>query len=134
MEKNEDAKRIATYIMNNEAKNQPILIFRNEIALSFQVHYKGKNQVIPIPRPINFEEPYDHRLWILHDESEIERILAQQTGSKYFWLLTAKHQVVYGVDYNAEILENFISENFVTIDEKKFYGDMMLRLIQRRIE
>ena len=134
MEKNEDAKRIATYIMNNEAKNQPILIFRNEIALSFQVHYKGKNQVIPIPRPINFEEPYDHRLWILHDESEIERILAQQTGSKYFWLLTAKHQVVYGVDYNAEILENFISENFVTIDEKKFYGDMMLRLIRRRIE
>ncbi|MFW9929300.1 MAG: hypothetical protein ACFFD1_07905, partial [Candidatus Thorarchaeota archaeon] len=117
MEKNEDAKNIATYIMNNETKNQPILIFRNEIALPFQVHYKGKNQVIPIPRPINFEEPYDHKLWILHNESEIKRIFAQHIDSKYFWLLTVKNEVVYGVNYHAEILENFISKNFVTIDE-----------------
>ena len=132
MEKNEDAKRIATYIMSNESKNQPILVFRNEIALSFQVHYKGENQIVPIPRPINFEEPYDHNLWILHNRQQVDSIFQRFADSDYFWLISTPRQVVFGVDFNQEILEDYISEKFFVISRKEFFWKMNVRFLKRK--
>jgi hypothetical protein len=129
-----DFIRVADYIMGHESSNQPILIFRREMALPFKYYYSGINELVPIPEKFNFQSDYNDKKsdWALKSETEVANTISKIPDSPTsFWLLTNQDYKIYGNSVNSHYLENYVNQNFTTIDYIKFYG-VNLRFIRKK--
>ncbi len=129
-----DFIRVADYIMEHENNNQPILIFRREMALPFEYYYKGINRIVPIPKEFSFTGTYnyDKSEWPLKSEKEVANIFSSISGSPAsFWLITNQDYKIYNQSVNSYYLEDYINQNFNIISYKKFYG-VDLRLLRKK--
>ena len=119
--KENDYPAIASYIETHESTNQPILIYRNETAMTFGYCYNGINKIIPIPFKIDFTLPYDPSLWIIKSPEHIKSFFKKidNENIKRYWLVTDGAFQYYGVSFNYEILEDFIKQNFIVLEKKR---------------
>ena len=128
-----DFIRVSNYIMDNESNNQPILIFRREMAIPLEYYYKGINNIVPIPKKYNFEGTYNYKEseWALKSEKEVANVISKIKNSPAtFWLLTNQQYPIYGHSVNSKYLEDYVRKDFSVIKEKKFFG-INLRLIKK---
>lgn len=125
--------RVSRYIERHESTSEPILVFRSVFALDFGYHYAGRNQIIPLPRPIG-EERFDLKDQVLWDESEILQALSGQLDStRRFWLVTSHTVLFRGIDIHYEILESFVARHCNILHDKSFRGSRV-RLLKLRLE
>lgn len=123
----------AEFIMEKERENQPILVYRNELALPLVYHYSGLNDVFPLPHAINFDEPYDHNLWIINSYVELDSVISSiPRNPDYVWLVNTKTKSVYGVDYHNDILENYVKKNYTAQYDVSFRTDIRVRLLRKQ--
>ncbi len=123
--KSGDWKRIAEYIEANERPNEAILIFPADAYYSFKYHYRGKSEVLAIPRPDQFLR-YNHPDDTLKHDSEI---VAALNGAAYdpasIWVLVNCNPAdcgYLGVDYNLKTLEHFLAENYAMDKSHEYFG------------
>lgn len=127
-----DAKRVASYITDNESENEPVLIFHADAVLSIREFYRGKNQLVPLPQENSFDE-WDPRNNVIRSEEQLSAAISNASrDAKRFWLVNDGWCAQGTLKFNCEILEDFISKNFQVIAEREFLKPTTVRLIERR--
>jgi hypothetical protein len=122
--------RVAQHLEVSEEDGQPIVVFRNEVAYSLAYHYDGSNEVIPFPRPLDFES-FDVSTFALDSTTETAEAFRRLTGGReYVWVVTDSVQSARGVDFGHQYLEHFLSRNSITLSERHFFGGTRVRLVR----
>ncbi len=117
-----DWSRVASYIMALEKTDQPIFIYRPELALPFEYHYSGLNEIVPIPGEINIEKSTPGSSFI-NNEMELHQVVSEVIGdNQQCWLITDFINEYRDIRYSNDILEQYINKNFSTINIKNFFG------------
>lgn len=121
--KNGDYIRVASYLMENETPNQPILVFNPEVEMALSRYYKGVNRLIPLPKKEEFQT-YDLSALTLESERQILTAFPQVPGEQLIWLVTdtssIKDQLGYRLSY--QILNEFVRKHYFTQSNQDFYG------------
>ena len=104
----------ALMIKQNEIpKKENVVIYRNELELVFRNYYEGENEIFTLPFRISVDKSYNHKLWNLKSIEEIDSIFSKIKLSESIWLLSdTYHTIVFGVDYNYDILDKYIEKNY----------------------
>lgn len=127
-----DAKRVASFITENESENEPILIFHADAVLSIREFYRGKNKLVPLPQENSFDE-WDPRNNVIRSEEQLTEAISKVSGdAKRFWLVNDGWCSQGTLKFNCEILEDLVSKHFRVIEEKEFLKPTTVRLIERR--
>lgn len=127
-----DAKRVASFITENESENEPILIFHADAVLSIREFYRGKNKLVPLPQENSFDE-WDPRNNVIRSEEQLTEAISKVSGdAKRFWLVNDGWCAQGTLKFNCEILEDLVSKHFRVIEEKEFLKPTTVRLIERR--
>ncbi|MFC1731945.1 hypothetical protein ACFL6I_16625 [candidate division KSB1 bacterium] len=127
-----DYKKIADYIESVETKNQPLVIYRNELAPPFRYYYEGINEITPLPFEIDYDQPYDHSLWAIDSVNQVRVFFDHiENNSKNFWLITDSVSKIYGIPYNYDILEGYIEKHYKIIKSNRFYDHIKVRLLEK---
>jgi uncharacterized membrane protein len=117
-----DWKRVADYIVESENENQSIFVFRNEGLLCFRNYYEGNNLVFPIPDEAD-RKRYDLRNQRIQNAEQLRNTLIGSLGdNSEFWLVVWGKEPYLGIDFNTQVLEEFLKENATEISKKEFYG------------
>jgi uncharacterized membrane protein len=129
-----DFKSIAQYISVIERKNEPILFYRNAMSLPFRYYYKGQNPIIPIPSPVRFDYTY---LKNIKDTLELKQAITRinTKSNSYLIISDDKTNYVYSVNFNRNMVNDYLNEHYNTTLDTLFYGEgseYYLRI--RRIE
>ncbi len=127
MAKDCDCRRVAETIAGLEADREPILVFPSEESLGLAVYYRGKNRLIPIPGPPNFEH-WDQRTFVVDDAGTIadlvDREASEPTG---LWV----HTGPYGYSWGRDKLEAYLSSGYREEETREFAHGVVLRHIVR---
>ena len=126
-----DYNRVASYIIAHEKPNQPILVFHAELALPLAYYYFGENQIVTIPKGQDFIK-YDLHDFVLKNENQIFDAIAN-TGSdgKNIWLLTDGICNYLDIDFNCNILDDFINKYYTEKLQINFYRSS-LKFLERK--
>jgi hypothetical protein len=110
-----DFKSIAKFVEKIEQSDQPILMYRSNIALPFEYYYKGKNKIIPLPRPVNFDANY---LTNIKDTNQLKQLLYSITPPPTSYLLISDTtQFETTLNMHRDMVSDYISKKFrVTLD------------------
>ena len=74
-----DWARVAAFLVAEEKRDQPILVFQPFSAVPLACYYKGVNPLLPQPEAFQtFHDPDS----LLKDEQQIEALLGQVAGGK----------------------------------------------------
>lgn len=129
-----DWRRVAAFLVATEKPNEPILAFQSESALTLQDYYRGRNQVIAIPHPIDFDNVASDAV-ILQDQREIYTALQQAPGRHaLIWAVTSDECGYENVDYHCPMFEDYLAKNYVVIQDRKFYGSRVRLLRQTAVK
>jgi len=127
-----DSARVASYLMDSEKPNQPILVYRSGLALPLAVHYSGINEIVPIPRKMSLER-YDLYDWVIKNETELSQVfLSVLNDCQHFWLVTDTILKYRGIKFSHELLEDFISKEYTTVTTKSFVGSKVRFMCKKK--
>lgn len=122
--KSGDWKRVAAYIQANEQANEAILVFPADAYASFMYYYRGRSEVVAIPRPEQFIR-YNHSDDMLKNGGEIAAAIGTVPYTPAaVWVLVNCDPAncgYLGVDYNLPVLEAFLAENFSVDKPRQFF-------------
>jgi hypothetical protein len=128
-------KKVASYIMEHEKSDQPILIHTPDEALALGYHYKGRNPVVPLPREEDCQY-YNLQKYVLGSEDEISAALSKVPGNhEYIWLLTTgtdRNCEYLGVEFNCIVLEQFARKHYRPLVDETYEG-LRLRFLRRAV-
>ncbi|GAB4416547.1 MAG: hypothetical protein OHK0039_26000 [Bacteroidia bacterium] len=131
--KSEDYIGIAEYIAANEAPGQPVLVFENVHEMLLKHHYQGQNDLVALPYPINFQEPWGHERWILQSKDQVHEVFEALPGEpEYLWLVVHGQRIVKSVNLNHEYLESYVAENYEVVSTRAFEQQMTVQQLRRR--
>jgi hypothetical protein len=123
--KSGDWRRVAEFIEAKEQLEEPILVFPSMSANAFTYHYRGRNSIVPIPRPESFVR-YNRKDDALKDESEIAATIEQIPHAvESAWVIVncnPEDCSYMGVDHNLEALERFVASRYTVDESRDFYG------------
>jgi hypothetical protein len=126
--KSGDYVRIATFLSAQERPQQPIIVFNAEAAEALAHYYRGANQIIPLPKPLDFKT-YDLQDFVISSQQEIATAISQVAGQpEEIWLVQVEPCRFAGVDFNCEALQSFVSQNYTVKLSQAFYGAKVERL------
>jgi hypothetical protein len=110
-----DFKSIAKFVEKIEQPNEPILMYRSNIALPFEYYYNGKNKIIPLPKPVNFNANY---LTNIKDTNQLKELLYSITPQPTSYLLISDTtQFETTLNMHRDMVSDYISKKFrVTLD------------------
>ena len=126
-----DSQRVATYLMDHEQSQQPILVFNSEVEMVLTHYYKGVNTLIPLPKKEDFTEFSVDDL-VLTQPAQITEALNQQAPAfQDLWLVTDAGvlQSLPSYEDSYRILDNFVADGFQTKIDESFYG-ARIRLLE----
>ena len=125
--------RVARHIEQSESPRQPVVVFRPQSALALQVHYKGKNKLVPIPGPTSFTT-WEPAAEALKDEQQIAGALglAASGGTNEFWLVTDTGYSYMSINYNHALLERYVKRHFTVQGGARSFFGSSVRLLRRR--
>ena len=125
-----DFVSLGKYIEKIEQPGEPILLYRPNLALPFHYYYNGKNSIIPLPAPVNFNSNY---LTNIKDTNEFKNLLDGIKPIPHSYILisdTTKFETT--LNMNREMINNYIYKNYkVKIDTffKGWAKDKTFRII-----
>ena len=123
MAKDCDCRRVAETIAGREADREPILAFPSEEALGLSIYYHGKNELIPIPGPPNFEH-WDQRTFVVDDTETIAKLVEREAGEPTgLWV----HTGPYGYSWGRDKLEAYLSRGYREEETREFAHGVVLR-------
>jgi hypothetical protein len=126
--KSGDYVRIATFLSAQERPRQPIVVFNAEAAEALAHYYRGANQIIPLPKPLDFKT-YDLLDFVIPNQQAIATAISQVAGQpEEIWLVQVEPCRFAGVDFNCEALQSFVSQNYTVKLSQAFYGAKVERL------
>ncbi len=132
MAKPGDLRRVAQYVMANEAANQPVLVFHADAILPLAYYYSGQNKLVAIPQENRFDA-WDPRNNILKDESQILDLINKQPGEpQLFWLVHDGWCGEGRLSFNCQILENVVEKYFEVESTQSFLKPTTVRLLRRK--
>jgi hypothetical protein len=100
-----DCRHVAEAIAVRETSREPILVFPSEDALPLSVYYRGKNRLLPLPRPVSYDR-WDQSTFVIRSPDDVARILeAEAPASVGLWV----HTNTYGPSWGPEKLEAFLA-------------------------
>lgn len=98
--------------------------------LVFRIYYKGENRVEVLPFSITSDKKYNHELWNIESEEQVEKYFQSKKFSNKIWLLTdTVYKKIFGVDYNYNILDNYVNKNYNTEFDTIFEDGIRVRMI-----
>ncbi|MFZ2052748.1 MAG: glycosyltransferase family 39 protein [Candidatus Aminicenantales bacterium] len=129
--KSGDYLRASSALERMEKPGEPIIVFNPEAAMSLSVYYRGRNDVVPIPRKIDFER-YDIRDFVIRDEEQIVKAMGEALSRRQnIWFFHAGLDKYQGVDYQFPLLEKFLSREFEVESAFVFFRSE-LRYLRRK--
>jgi hypothetical protein len=128
-----DWMRVAAYVQAHEQPGQPIVIFEPQAALTLAAYYRGPNEIIPLPRAMNFQR-YDLRLAALQSTTDVVRVF-ERAGSVngYVWLVTTDFCRRDPINFKCELLDAYVARHYDVRSERAFYWSHV-RLLQSKQE
>lgn len=127
--KSGDWMRVAAYIEAREQANEAVVVFHAESALPLSDYYKGRNKIIVLPEDLRLDR-MDWRDFILKDEAQIERALSQAGTPQRVWLVTDNFCNYLEVNFNCDLLEDYVKKNYTIESNQEFYQSKV-RLLRR---
>lgn len=110
----------AKFIKKIEKKDEPILIYRPAIALPLNHYYNGKNKIIPIPHPVNFDSSY---LINIKDTLELKRVIENSNSRSKSYILVSDTTVYEGIlNMNRKMISKYIYNHYKVSMDTLFYG------------
>ncbi|MDE2572986.1 MAG: glycosyltransferase family 39 protein [bacterium] len=127
-----DWRRVAAYLDRHVKQGQPILVFEPWEALPLDYYYRGSNEIVAIPRPIDFKG-YDVDDLVLRNDAQIVAALARVPGDRRtLWLVTMTTSCQeWHLDYGCGVLESYVSRHYRTLERQPFYGSEVRLLVRR---
>lgn len=129
-----DFKSITQYILKIEKKNEPILFYRNTMAIVFVKYYKGHNTIIPLPSSVTYDSNY---LKNIKDSSQLKHSMASiDTNCKSFLFVSDDMtQYAYSVNFNRRMVDDYLDKHYIpTLDTLLFGSSPNYFLRIRRFE
>jgi hypothetical protein len=127
--KSGDYFRVSSFIEKNEKPGQPILAFSAQAAMVLAYYYHGVNTIIPIPQKIDYKE-YDINKFVIRNEEEIINAISKSSsGFDGIWYLKSAGFSYLDVDFNLQVIQEFIDKNYNVEIDRKFY-DAELKLLK----
>lgn len=126
-----DFRRMAEYVMQNEEPGQPVLVVHADGILPFRYYYSGGNGIDALPQQ-NELTSWDPRRNVFRDRDQIAAAFGRWPNATEFWLVSDGWCGHGTLDFNCQLLESYVADNFVTVSEEKFNGWSSVRLIRRR--
>lgn len=122
--KHGDYIRVASYLMKNEIKSQPILVFNPEVEMALGHYYNGVNSLISLPEKERFET-YDLDSLTLKNEQQILDVLSKISDNyQSIWLVTDRGAIEDQPAYirSYQVLDAFMNKHYSVQFNKDFYG------------
>ena len=129
-----DFNSVAKYISKIERPNEPILLYRNGLALPFKYSYHGSNPLVALPHNVTFDSNY---LINIKDETELnDLILSIKTYSNSYLLITDDNsEFLYSLNMNRKMFNDYISAHFTTTVDTLIFGESIEYFLRiRRLE
>jgi hypothetical protein len=128
-----DWMRVAAYVQAHERPGQPIVIFEPQAALTLAAYYHGPNQIVALPRAMNFQR-YDLRLAALHSTADVARgFEGAGAANGYVWLVTTDFCRRDPINFRCELLDEYVTRHYDVRSEQAFYWSHV-RLLQSKPE
>ncbi len=134
--KTENNLSLEKYIKRIEKSDEPILFHEKDIVLSFKHFYKGKNNLIPIPK-IKFN--FDYYNQELKDTIEFKKQLDQYVANKKSFILVTGNEwaFTHEIELTSSMIDEFIGNNYeiasdTTISGMKKADDLRVRRLQSK--
>ena len=84
-----------------------------------------------MPFRITVDKQYNHELWNIKSEKDIAEFFEEKKLSNPLWLLTdTEFHFIFGVNYNYEILDEYIDTGFDTEYDTIFGDGIRLRKLK----
>jgi hypothetical protein len=132
MAKPGDFRRVALYVMANEAANQPVMVFHADAVLPLKYYYTGQNKLVAIPQENSFDA-WDPRNNVLTDEAQILDLLDKQPGNpRRFWLVNDGWCGQGSLSFNCQVLEDVVDKYFEVESTRTFLEPTTVRLLRRK--
>jgi hypothetical protein len=127
---------VSAVILKNDKNNIPVFCYRYDLALVLK-YSVPKHNVIPIPVNVDFDSYFDRRKWVLKNVNQLDSLFNTNNIHNGFWLVTSENEISlnrsiekkYNIHYNYEMLNNYISSNFIVEMEKQFSSGIVLRKV-----
>jgi hypothetical protein len=127
-----DWHRVAAYVMHQEQPGEPILVFQAEAAVPLTFYYRGANELVPVPRPLDMRT-YDLRGLVLTSERDVEATLARTPGThRVIWVVTTDYCSTGALDYHCSYLESYLAKHYVVRQRLDFYRSTLRQLEARQ--
>lgn len=127
-----DHARVAEYLLRHERPGQPILVFVADNALALRFHYQGANRILPIPEPVSLRR-YDPRAFAWQSREHVASVLrAVLEGAADFWLVTYSRETA-DTGSRGGLLEAEIDERYEVVQQERFKGATLVRLLRARV-
>ena len=126
-----DYKTISKYIEKIEEKDEPVVFYRKDIALPFEIYYKGHNLLVPL---VNFDFGPDYYKNDLKDTIELKNHINKIfVHNKSLILLTNRiESYIYPNKMNQEMFDHFIDSQYQVDLDTSFHRTDPLHFIQVR--
>jgi uncharacterized membrane protein len=138
--KTTDARRVASYIAESEAKGQPIVVFPNWYVQPIEHYYRGANSLVPLPSRQSLTN-WSVSSSVVRSEEEIERsIRAIAPNCDEIWLVTERLDTekgdLLGINTNLgqNILREYFARRYSTVKERLFYHGLSVKLLRRNVD
>ncbi|MEO7658193.1 MAG: hypothetical protein ABIV48_01145, partial [Pyrinomonadaceae bacterium] len=127
-----DFIRVAEYLMENEAADQPVLVFHSDAKLPLSYYYKGPNPLVALPQENAFDV-WDPRDNVLRDEAQlVDLINSQPNNPERFWLVHDGWCAHGTLTFNCQLLEDVVAKYFDVESAQEFFEAANVRLLRRK--
>jgi hypothetical protein len=105
-----DYKSVANFLESNKEDNEPIFIYRAVLAMPFKYYFHPKNELIPMPHPVNFNSNYR---FSIKDTCQFRNTLLPHlkiSKSFYFISDTTKYEGL--LKMNRDMISNYLDNHY----------------------
>ncbi|HEY4788644.1 MAG TPA: hypothetical protein VIH57_21485 [Bacteroidales bacterium] len=126
-------KQSIAFVQRQEKLNEPVLAYRNEIAMDFEWYYKGKNKFCTLPQHIDFSKPYNDDSWVINNSADFRKAISNYTeGTNRFWFIVdSDPDEMYRLRFHYDTLENLLKTDF-TIEKDTAINGIRVRLLDKK--
>ena len=126
-------REVSKYMEAKDIQDKEVFVFPAETALIANYELP-QNQIVSIPVEIDFFDIFDHNLWVIQSEEQLLKLFEPHIEQKDTIHLLKKKDFIsyYNVNYNTEILYNFIfDQRWEILTDTSFTNLNYIRLTVR---
>lgn len=110
------------YLEADESSNENIYVYPNIFKDIFQFQYTGINELIPLPKAIDYDLGYNLQLYALKGENQLDSFFTKNRdkNQKSFYLLENRKHNLSNVDFKFRQFDSWLDQNFNLISDTTF--------------